>query len=151
VEQVLGLDREKHFDLNVRHFHENYGETPGELKLHLVKLALQGAGQVQRGRKRGVHRKRRTAACAAGMLLHIDGSPPSLGSRMSAGMNLIVILDDASREIYYAQISGRRIDGHGVAGLKRSDPAKGVFCPCTATGRHFWLTPKVAEGPILTA
>ena len=57
VEQVLGLYREKYFDL---------------------KLALQGVGLVQRGRKRGVHRKRRPRRALPGMLLHIDGSQPSL-------------------------------------------------------------------------
>ena len=29
VEQVLGLYREKYFDLNVRHFHEKLGEEHG--------------------------------------------------------------------------------------------------------------------------
>jgi len=29
VEQVLGLYREKHFDLNVRHFHEKLREEHG--------------------------------------------------------------------------------------------------------------------------
>jgi len=60
VEQVLGLYRERYFDLNVRHFHEKLREEhPVELSYTWVKLALQGAGLVQRGRKRGVHGKRR--------------------------------------------------------------------------------------------
>jgi transposase len=53
VEQVLGLYREKYFDLNVRHFHEKLGEEHGiELSYSWVKAALQGAGLVRRGRKR---------------------------------------------------------------------------------------------------
>jgi len=39
-----------------------------------VKLALQGAGLVQRGRKRGCIAKRRPRRALPGMLLHIDGS-----------------------------------------------------------------------------
>jgi len=75
VEQVLALYREKYFDLNVRHFHEKLGEQHGiELSYTWVKLALQGAGLVARGRKRGVHRKRRPRRPLPGMLLHIDGS-----------------------------------------------------------------------------
>jgi len=37
------------------------------------------------------------------MLLPIDGSPTS-GFRTNAGYDLIVILDDATSEIYYAQL-----------------------------------------------
>jgi transposase len=60
AEQVLGLYREKYFDLNVRHFHEKLREEHRvELSYTWVKRALQGAGLVERGRKRGVHRKRR--------------------------------------------------------------------------------------------
>src|SRR5437773_3378568 len=75
VEQILGLYREKYFDLNVRHFHEKLrAEHQIELSYTWVKLALQGAGLVARGRKRGVHRKRRPRRPLPGMLLHIDGS-----------------------------------------------------------------------------
>ena len=60
AEQVLGLYREKYYDLNVRHFHEKLGEQHGiTLSYTWVKLALQGAGLVAKARKRGVHRKRR--------------------------------------------------------------------------------------------
>ena len=54
VEQVLGLYRERYFDLNVRHFHEKLqAEHQIELSYTWVKAALQGAGLVKRGRKRG--------------------------------------------------------------------------------------------------
>ena len=60
VEAVLGLYREKYFDLNVRHFHEKLkGEHQIDLSYSWVKAALQGAGLVARARKRGVHRRRR--------------------------------------------------------------------------------------------
>ena len=60
VEQVLALYRDRYFDFNVRHFHEKLREEHGiELSYTWVKAALQGAGLVARGRKRGVHRKRR--------------------------------------------------------------------------------------------
>ena len=60
VEQVLGLYRERYFDLNVRHFHEKLAAEHGiGLSYTWVKQALQGAGLVAKGRKRGVHRKRR--------------------------------------------------------------------------------------------
>ena len=75
VEQVLELYREKYFDLNVRHFHEKLqAEHQVELSYSWVKGMLQGAGLVAKGRKRGVHRKRRPRRPLPGMLLHIDGS-----------------------------------------------------------------------------
>src|SRR5271169_5021312 len=50
VEQVLGLYREKYFDLNVRHFHEKLpDEHQIELSYTWVKQALQGAGWWPRG------------------------------------------------------------------------------------------------------
>src|SRR5882724_3833776 len=49
VEAVLGLYREKYFDLNVRHFHEKLqGEHQIDLSYSWVKAALQGAGLVAR-------------------------------------------------------------------------------------------------------
>ncbi len=75
VEQVLGLYRDRYFDLNVQHFHEKLGAQHGiHLSYTCVKQALQGAVLVARGRKRGVHRKRRERRPLPGMLLHIDGS-----------------------------------------------------------------------------
>jgi hypothetical protein len=65
----------KYFDFNVRHFHEKLVEEHGiRLSYTWVKRALQGAGLVKKGRKRGVHRKRRARRPLAGMLLHLDGS-----------------------------------------------------------------------------
>ena len=81
VEQVLGLYRDRYFDLNVRHFHEKLSEEHQiQLSYTWVKAALQGAGLVKRGRKRGVHRKRRPRRPLPGMLLHIDGSTPPVVS-----------------------------------------------------------------------
>src|SRR5207237_8030842 len=54
VEKVLGLYREKYFDLNVRHFHEEPQAEHGiELRYNWGKQRLQGAGVLQPGRKAG--------------------------------------------------------------------------------------------------
>jgi transposase len=51
AEEVLRLYQEKYGDLNVRHFHEKLQEGHGiELSYTWVKLALQGAGLVKKGR-----------------------------------------------------------------------------------------------------
>src|SRR6266545_4409373 len=104
VEQVLGLYRDQYFDLNVRHFHEKLQEKHQiELSYTWVKAALQGAGLVKRGRKRGVHRKRRERRPLPGMLLHINGSRHRW-FQDERWYDLLAILDDATSEIYYAQL-----------------------------------------------
>jgi transposase len=143
VEKVLALYREKYFDLNVQHFHEKLGAEHGiELSYTWVKQALQGAGMVARGRKRGVHRKRRERRPLPGMLLHIDGSRHQW-LQDERWYDLIVILDDATSEIYYAQLVEEESTMTVMAGLKEVIERKGVFCALYSDrGSHFWLTPK---------
>jgi transposase len=144
VEQVLGLYRDRYADLNVRHFHEKLSEEHDiALSYTWVKQALQGAGLVGRGRKRGVHRKRRPRRPLPGMLLHIDGSRHRW-FQDERWYDLIVILDDASSEIYYAQLVEEESTVTVMAGLKEVIERKGVFCALYSDrGSHFWLTPKV--------
>ena len=144
VEQVLGLYRDRYFDLNVQHVHEKLGEQHGmQLSYTWVKQALQGAGLVARGRKRGVHRKRRERRPLPGMLLHIDGSRHRW-FQDERWYDLIVILDDASSEIYYAQLVEEESTATVMAGLREVIERKGLFCArYSDRGSHFWLTPKV--------
>ena len=144
VEKVFALYREKYFDLNVQHFHEKLQAEHGiELSYTWVKQALQGAGLVARGRKRGAHGKRRERRPLPGMLLHIDGSRHQW-FQDERWYDLIVILDDASSEIYYAQLVEEESTATVMAGLKEVIERKGVFCALYSDrGSHFWLTPKV--------
>jgi transposase len=144
LERVLELYREKYFDFNLRHFHEKLAsEHQIELSYSWVKGVLQGAGLVARGRKRGVHRKRRPRRPLPGMLLHIDGSRHQW-FQDERWYDLIVILDDASSEIYYAQLVEEESTVTVMAGLRQVIERKGVFCALYSDrGSHFWLTPKV--------
>ena len=146
VEAVLGLYREKYFDLNVRHFHEKLkSEHQIDLSYSWVKAALQGAGLVARARKRGVHRRRRERRPLPGMLLHIDGSRHQW-FQDERWYDLIVILDDATSEIYYAQLVEEESTMTVMAGLKEVIERKGGFCALYSDrGSHFWLTPKAGE------
>ena len=104
AEEVLRLYQEQYFDLNIRHFHEKLSEEHKiELSYAWVQKALQGAGLVQKRHKRGTHRRRRPRRPLPGMLLHIDGSKHRW---LNDGRwyDLIVILDNANGEIYYAQL-----------------------------------------------
>ncbi len=144
VERVLQLYREKYFDLNLSHFHEKLAsEHQIELSYSWVKGVLQGAGLVGRGRKRGVHRKRRERRPLPGMLLHIDGSRHQW-FQDERWYDLIVILDDATSEIYYAQLVEEESTLTVMAALREVIERKGVFCALYSDrGSHFWLTPKV--------
>src|SRR2546428_12130678 len=144
AEQVLQFYREKYFDLNVLHFHQKLVEEHGiRLSYTWVKLALQGAGLVARERKRGVHRKRRQRRPLPGMLLHIDGSRHRW-FQDERWYDLLVILDDATSEIYYAQLVEEESTLTVMAGLKEVIARQGVFCALYSDrGSHFWLTPKV--------
>jgi transposase len=143
VEQVLSLYRERYHDLNVQHFHEKLQSEHGiEWSYTWVKQALQGSGLVARGRKRGVHRKRRPRRPLPGMLLHIDGSRHRW-FQDERWYDLIVILDDATSEIYYAQLVEEESTATVMAGLQEVIERKGLFCALYSDrGSHFWLTPK---------
>jgi transposase len=142
-EEVLSLYRDKYFDLNVRHFHEKLVEDHQiGLSYTWVKQTLQTAGLVKRKAKRGVHRKRRERRPLPGMMLHIDGSHHQW-FQDERWHDLIVILDDATSEIYYAQLAPEETTGAVMAGLRAVIEQKGLFCSLYSDrGAHFWLTPK---------
>ena len=143
AEAVLSLYRDKYFDLNVRHFHEKLGEEHQiGLSYTWVKQALQAAGLVKRKARRGVHRKRRERRPLPGMMLHIDGSDHQW-FQDERRHDLIVILDDATSEIYYAQLAEEETTASVMAGLRAVIEQKGIFCSLYSDrGAHFWLTPK---------
>jgi transposase len=146
VEEVLRLYREVYFDLNIRHFHEKLSEEHGiELSYTWVQKALQGAGLVARGKRRTKHRRRRERRPMAGMLLHIDGSKHRwFGDER--WYDLIVILDDATSEIYYAQLVEEESTRTVMAGLREVIETKGLFCTLYSDrGSHFFVTPKAGE------
>jgi transposase len=148
AEEVLRLYGESYADLNVRHFHEKLGEVHGiELSYTGVKLALQGAGLVKPGRKRGVHRKRRPRRPLPGMLLHLDGSRHRC-FQDDRWYDLIEVLDDASSETYYAQLVEEESTRTVMAALKEVVEKKGRFCALYSDrASHFFETPK-AGGPV---
>jgi transposase len=143
AEEVPSLYRDKYFDLNVRHFHEKLQEEHQiGLSYTWVKQALQGAGLVKRKAKCGVHRKRRERRPLPGMMLHIDGSDHRW-FQDERWHDLIVILDDATSEIDYAQLAQEETTGAVTAGLRAVIEQKGLFCSLYSDrGAHFWLTPK---------
>lgn len=146
VETVLRLYQEQYFDFNVQHFHEKLkAEHKIELSYTWVKQALQGAGLVKSKRKRGKHRKRRARRPLPGMLLHIDASKHQWFCD-HRWYDLLVIMDDATSEIYYAQLVEEESTPTVLAGLREVIEQQGVFCALYSDrASHFFLTPKVGE------
>ena len=142
VEAVLRLYQEQYFDFNVRHFHEKLQTEHGiKLSYTWVKLALQGAGLVKKGRKRGVHRKRRPRRSLPGMLLHIDASQHQWFCD-HRWYDLVVIMDDATSEVYYAQLVEEESTRTVMAGLRTVIAEQGLFCALYSDrASHFFLTP----------
>lgn len=143
AEQVLKLYQETYHDLNMRHFHEKLKEKHGiQLSYTWVQKALQGAGLVARRGKRGKHRRRREPRPMTGMLLHIDGSKHRWFCD-ERWYDLIVILDDATKEIYYAQLVEEESTRTVMAALWSVIESKGLFCALYSDrGSHFFVTPK---------
>src|SRR4051794_32032858 len=146
VEKVMRLFQDTYFDLNIRHFHEKLREEHGiQLSYTWVQKALQGAGLVARSKRRGKHRRRRERRPMPGMLLHIDGSKHQwFGDER--WHDLIVILDDATSEIYYAQLVEEESTRTVMAGLWEVIAKQGLFCALYSDrGSHFFVTPKAGE------
>jgi transposase len=146
VETVLRLYQETYYDLNMRHFHEKLQERHDiHLSYTWVQQALQGAGLVARRGKRGKHRRRREPRPMTGMLLHIDGSKHQWFCD-ERWYDLIVILDDATKEIYYAQLVEEESTRTVMTALRRVIETKGLFCALYSDrGSHFFVTVKAGE------
>lgn len=146
VEEVLSLYREKYFDFNIRHYHEKLREEHSiELSYTWVKTLLQGAGLVAKQRGRPKHRIRRERKPLRGMMLHIDGSHHQWFGD-DRWHDLIVILDDATGEIYYAQLVDHESTVTIMAAIRQVIEREGVFCSLYSDrASHFFRTPKAGE------
>lgn len=146
VQEVVRLYQAQYSDFNVKHFHEKL-QRVHEINLSYtwVKTALQTAGLVRRERKRNKHRKRREPRPLPGMMLHIDGSKHQwFGDGYY--YDLIVVMDDATNEIYYAQLVQEESTFTVMAALRAVIESKGLFCSLYCDrASHFFLTPKAGE------
>jgi transposase len=146
AEEVLRLYQEQYRDFNVRHFHEKLRELHQiEISYTWVYQALTGAGLIAKKRRRAPHRRRRERRPMPGMLLHIDGSKHRW-FQDDRWYDLLVILDDATSEICYAQLVAEESTRTVMRGLREVIETKGLFCALYSDrGSHFFLTPKAGE------
>jgi len=106
VERILGLYRERYRGWNVRHFYQRVVSEQGlKVSYTFVKAALQGAGLVAKRKPRGRHRRRRERRACLGEMLHLDGSKHQwLALVPEQRQTLILIVDDATSQVLYAQL-----------------------------------------------
>lgn len=141
VPRVLALYRDRYADFNVQHFHEVLREGHQiDLSYSWVKKALQTAGLVPVSKRRGAHRRRRERRPLPGMLLHLDASRHAWVPGL--GQDLVSISDDATNEVYYAQLVEEEDMRTVMAALRAVVAAHGVFCALyTDRAGHFIHTP----------
>jgi len=146
VEEVLRLYQEQYFDFNVSHFHEKLTEVHQiEVSYTWTKYLLQKAGLVKRESSRKAHRKRRERRPLPGMLLHIDGSQHQWFDD-ERFFDLIVILDDATSEIYYAQLVESESTRSVMIAIRNVIERWGIFCALYSDrASHFFVNPKAGE------
>jgi hypothetical protein len=106
VQRILQLYRMRYQGFNVRHFlHIARRDHRVTLSYTFVKLALQAAGLVPKGRVRGRHRRRRPPRAGFGELLHLDGSDHEWLARCPGQrQTLVTTLDDATKRLLYAEL-----------------------------------------------
>ena len=109
VERMLHLYRAHYQGFNVRHFLRKARRDHGiPFCYAFVKQALQGAGLVPKHRARGRHRRRREPRPCFGELLHLDGSRHQwLALVPEQWLTLLAVVDDATTQVLYAQLSER--------------------------------------------
>jgi transposase len=106
VKRWLRLYREQYAGFNVRHFYSRLRREHGcRWSYTVVRRALQAAGLVKKQRPRGRHFTRREPRACFGEMLHIDGSRHRWLTRCpDTWQSLIVVVDDATKRVLYAQL-----------------------------------------------
>ena len=149
VQRILRLYRERFAGWTVRHFYRFARRDHGvKLSYSFVKLALQEAGLVRRGRARGRHRRRREPRPCFGELVYLDGSRHAwLRLRPGEEHTLIAVIDDATKHLLYAQLWPGETTAavmtalrtvfavHGLPGALYTDRAGWAFHTPVAGGR----------------
>jgi hypothetical protein len=149
LKRWLRLYRTRYRGYNARHFWSTCRREHGlTWSYTLIRTALQAAGLVRKHRARGRHFRRREPRACRGEMLHLDGSRHRwLILRPAEYQHLIVILDDATREILYARFEDGETSRavltalaavfrtHGLPQALYTDRASWAACTRDAQGR----------------
>lgn len=146
VQDVLERYRERHKGWNAKHFYSWYRRDGGKRGYTWVKTVLQEAGEMERGKSKGKHRKKRERSPWAGMLIHQDGSTHEWVP--DEKWDLIVTMDDATSEHYSMFFVAEEGTKSSMIGVRETIAAQGLFCSFYSDrGSHYWHT-KEADGKV---
>jgi transposase len=150
VELVLRLYRERYAGFNVRHFHQIARREHGvTVSYTFVKHTLQAAGLVKKHRARGRHRRRRDPRPCFGELLHIDGSLHAwLALRAEERSVLIAIVDDATKQVLYAQLWGAETTAAVMTAVRAVISCYGLPMAVYTDRAHWAFHTPQANGPV---
>lgn len=148
IEELFRLRRERYVDFSVRHFYEHATEKHGlKLSYTTAKALLQKEGLAVKSPARGKHRRKRERRPMRGMMLHLDASTHV----WLAGLphhDLMVMIDDATSEILYAQFFEQEGVLSTLAAIKQVLVQHGRFGELyTDRGTHFCTTTVAGRGP----
>ena len=144
ADEVLALQdryRERYGGWNVRHFWGHYQAEGGQRSYSWVKKQLQAGGLVERGKRKGAHRKKRDRKPLPGMMIHQDGSR----HEWLAGHwhDLIVTMDDATGEVYSMFLVEEEGTASSFLGMREVIESRGVPSSFYSDrGSHYWTTPE---------
>jgi len=146
AKKILKLYREKYFDFNISHFYDKLREEHNiKISYNWVRLALQGAGLIEKRTRHDKHRKRRPRRPLIGMMIHMDGSPCDwLGNGTMC--DLVHAYDDANNKLYDLELVKEEDAITCMGMLKTVVEKKGIFCSLyTDRASQFFLTKKAGE------
>lgn len=151
--RVLQLYRDQYRDWNVKHFHEQLQKHGIGYKYTWVKNLLQGAGFVEVKARKSKHRKRRERKPLIGMMLHIDGSKhPWILQLAPQTQDLIVLMDDANNDVYYAKLALEENTREVMLALRHVVKTRGLFCSLYSDrASHFFRTSRQGQKIDLTS
>jgi transposase len=144
LQMILNLYRTKYIGFNITHFHEKLPSEGIHRGYTFVKTVLQTAGLVEKFPVRGKHRKKRPRKPLIVMMLHLDGSPhPWILDLPGVFFDMLVLLDDATGEIYAMELVEEEDTLGCMRLLKNCITTYGIFCSLYSDrASHFFLTPK---------
>jgi transposase len=142
VLDVCNLYRDRYSDFNVKHFYRWYQrEHGGKRSYTWIKNTLQKKQLVQKGFKKGPHRKKRERSPYPGMMIHQDGSTHEWVPDKK--WDLIVTMDDATNEHYSMFFVDEEGTASSFRGVREIIETRGLFSSFYSDrGSHYWYTPK---------
>jgi len=142
VIELTELYSKRYNGFNAKHFYSWYmREHRGKRSYTWVKNTLQSKRLIQKGLRKGQHRKQRPRAPYEGMMLHQDGSTHEWVP--GKYWDLIVTMDDATNKHYSMFFVDEEGTQSSFQGIKEVIESNGLFASLyTDRGTHYWNTPK---------